>query len=53
MKLNDGLIYNINYGDRVQDRRLSLGVCDVAYVLAVLESSTTSDPQFPVLQLLI
>jgi len=51
MKLNDGLTYNTNYGDRVQDRRLSLGVCDVAYVLAVLESSTTSDPQFPVLQL--
>ena len=51
MKLNDGLTYDTTYGDRVQDRRISLGVCDVAYVLAVLESSTTSDPQFPVLQL--
>ena len=51
MKLNDGLTYDTTYGNRVQDRRISLGVCDVAYVLAVLESSTTSDPQFPVLQL--
>ena len=51
MKLNDGLTYSTTYGNRVQDRRISLGVCDVAYVLAVLESSTTSDPQFPVLQL--
>ena len=51
MKLNDGLTYSTTYGNRVQDKRISLGVCDVAYVLAVLESSTTSDPQFPVLQL--
>ena len=51
MKLNDGLTYDTNYGNRVQDRRISLGVCDVAYILAILESSTTSDPQFPVLQL--
>ena len=28
-----------------------LGVCDVAEVLAVLESSSTDDPQFPFLQL--
>ena len=51
MKLNDGLTYDTTYGNRVQDNRISLGVCDAAYVLAVLESSTTSDPQFPVLQL--
>ena len=51
MKLNDGLTYDTTYGNRVQDNRISLGACDVAYVLAVLESSTTSDPQFPILQL--
>ena len=51
MKLNDGLTYDTAYGNRVQDQRLSLGVCDVAEVLAVLESSSTSDAQFPILQL--
>ena len=51
LKNDDGLTYDTTYGNRVQDSRISLGVCDVAYVLAVLESSTTSDPQFPILQL--
>ena len=51
MKLNDGLTYDTTFGNRVQDDRLSLGVCDVAEVLAVLESSSTADPQFPILQL--
>ena len=51
MKLNDGLTYDTTFGTRVQDERLSLGVCDVAEVLAVLESSSTADPQFPILQL--
>ena len=51
MKLNDGLTYDTAYGNRVQDERISLGACDVAEVLAVLESSSTSDPQFPILQL--
>ena len=51
MKLNDGLTYDGVYGNRVQDKRVSLGVCDVAYVLAILESSTTADPQLPILQL--
>ena len=51
MKLNDGLTYDGVYGNRVQDKRISLGVCDVAYVLAILESSTTDDPQLPILQL--
>ena len=51
MKLNDGLTYDTAYGNRVQDQRLSLGACDVAEVLAVLESSSTDDPQFPILQL--
>ena len=51
MKLNDGLTYDTTYGNRIQDNRISLGACDVAYVLAVLESSTTADPQFPILQL--
>ena len=41
MKLNDGLTYDTAYGNRVQDQRISLGVCDVADVLAVLESSST------------
>ena len=51
MKLNDGLTYDTAYGNRVQDQRLSLGACDVAEVLAVLESSSTSDAQFPLLEL--
>ena len=51
LKLNDGLTYDTTYGNRIQDNRISLGACDVAYVLAVLESSTTADPQFPILQL--
>ena len=51
MKLNDGLTYDTAFGNRVQDQLLSLGVCDVAEVLAVLESSSTTDPQFPILQL--
>ena len=51
MKLNDGLTYDTAYGNRVQDQRLSLGACDVVEVLAVLESSSTDDPQFPILQL--
>ena len=51
MKLNDGLTYDTTYSNRVQDKRISLGVCDVAYVLAILESSTTSDPQLPTLEL--
>ena len=51
MKLNDGLTYDTTFGNRVQDERISLGVCDVAEVLAVLESSSAADPQFPILQL--
>ncbi len=51
LKNDDGLTYDTTYGNRVQDNRISLGACDVAYVLAVLESSTTADPQFPILQL--
>ena len=51
MKLNDGLTYDTAYGNRVQDQRLSLGACDVAEVLAVLESSSTTDAQFPLLEL--
>ena len=51
ISLQDGLTHDITYGNRVQDRRISLGVCDVATVLAVLESSSQSDPQLPVLQL--
>ena len=46
MKLNDGLTYDTTFGNRVQDDRLSLGVCDVAEVLAVLESSSTVIPSF-------
>ncbi len=51
MKLNDGLTYDTAYGNRVQDQRISLGACDVAEVIAVLESSSTDDAQFPILQL--
>ena len=43
-KLDDGLTYNANYGTRVQDRRISLGIPDVANVIGVFESSTNQDP---------
>ena len=49
--LNDGLTYSQIYGLRVQDEEISLNVCDVVRVLAIYESSTTSDPTIPKLQL--
>jgi len=49
--IEDGLTYSTIYGTRVQDKRLSIGVPDVSNVLAVLESSSQTDPQFPVLVL--
>jgi len=49
--LNDGLTYNQVYGTRVQDNEISLNVPDVVRVLAVYESSDTSDPKLPALQL--
>jgi hypothetical protein len=48
--LNDGLTYSQVYGTRVQDDEISLNVPDVVRVLAVYESSSTSDPQLPKLQ---
>ena len=50
-KLDDGLTYNANYGTRVQDRRISLGIPDVANVIGVFESSTNQDPALPKLTL--
>ena len=48
---NNGLTYSNIFGTRVEDRRISLGVPDVAYVLSILESSSTSNPQLPTLVL--
>ena len=44
--IQDGLTLSNQYGTRVQDKRISIGVPDVSSVV-VLESSSTSDPQFP------
>jgi len=49
--LNDGLTYSNVYGTRVQDKQISLNLPDVVRVLAVYESSGTSDPALPVLQI--
>jgi len=50
-KLDDGLTYSTIYGTRVQDRRISLGISDVAQVIGIFESSTSSDPALPKLTL--
>src|SRR5210317_1202767 len=52
--INDGLTFNPYYGLRVQDDQISLNVPDVSKVLAVYESTNTSDPtldriQFPII----
>jgi len=49
--LNDGLAYSSVYGTRVQDNEISLNICDVESVLGVFESSNTSDPSLPTLNL--
>jgi hypothetical protein len=49
--LNDGLTYSSIYGTRVQDNQICLNVPDVLRVLSVFESSTSSDPELPKLQL--
>ena len=48
--LNDGLTFSNVYGTRVQDEEISLNVPDVLRVIAVYESSSTSDPSLPVIQ---
>ena len=48
---NNGLTYSSIYGTRVEDKRISLTVPDVAYVSAILESSSTAEPQLPALVL--
>lgn len=48
---NDGLLYSNVYGVRVQDNEISLNVPDVIRVLAVYESTDTSEPQLPRIQL--
>ena len=45
--LNDGLTYSSVYGVRVQDEDICLNVPDVLRVLAIYESTDTSDPQLP------
>ena len=47
----DGLTPNSAYGKRVQDREISLDVCDVTTVHAVYEASGSGDPQVPNLTL--
>jgi hypothetical protein len=49
--LNDGLTYSNVYGVRVQDNEICLNVPDIVRVLAVYESTDTSDPQLPRIQL--
>jgi hypothetical protein len=49
--LNDGLAYNNIYGTRVQDKQISLNVPDAVRVLAVYESTTTSNPSLPNIQI--
>ena len=49
--LNDGLTYSQVYGTRVQDNEISLNVPDVLNVLAIYESSGTSDAALPNLKL--
>ena len=44
---DDGLTFSNIYGTRVQDKKISLGVCDVAAVRAVFESSSVNSPQLP------
>jgi hypothetical protein len=46
---NDGLTYSQVYGTRVQDNEISLNVPDAVRVLAVYESTDTSDPQLPII----
>jgi len=41
---NDGLTYNKYYGLRVQDKEISLNYPDVAKIIAIYESLTTSEP---------
>ena len=47
----DGLTPSSAYGKRVQDREISLDVCDVTNVSAVFESSGTGAPSVPNLTL--
>jgi hypothetical protein len=49
--LNDGLTYSNVYGTRVQDQEICLNVPDVVRVLAVYESTSSTDPSLPSLQL--
>ena len=49
--LNDGLTYIPTYGTRVQDKFISLNVCDVKKVIAAFESSDINDPVLPKLQI--
>ena len=44
---NDGLTYSTIYGTRVQDRKISLGICDVARSRPIFESSSANNPQLP------
>lgn len=48
--INDGLTFNPYYGLRVQDDQISLNVPDVSKVLAVYESTNTSDPTLDIVQ---
>jgi len=46
----DGLTFNPYYGLRVQDDQISLNVPDVSKILAVYESTNTSDPTLDIVQ---
>jgi hypothetical protein len=49
--LNDGLSYSNIYGTRVQDKIISLNVPDAIRVLGIFESTGTSDPKLPKIQI--
>jgi hypothetical protein len=50
--LDDGLTYRRPYGTRVQDKIISLNTPDVVRVIGIFESSTTSEPTLPNVQLI-
>ena len=49
--LNDGLTYSSVYGTRIQDSEICLNVVDATKILAIYESSGTSDPSLPTITL--
>ena len=49
--LNDGLTFSRVYGTRVQDKKISLNVCDVKRVLGIFETSDNNEAELPKLEI--